>query len=382
MSRKTPDISNYFSAARRELELSDADAEIQRLKEEIEQLRISQSSPEAQLTQLREQLQKQSGILSIPVDQIQPNPNQPRQTFLQASIESMSRSLATEGQLEPIILIPKENEEKLVIFDGERRWRGAVQLGWKTLQAVMIQEPEALHRKALLTSLHREDLNALDKAEAIAREIAFVAGLDFQNIPRILARAMRRLKRQKQAAALSALIALPVSEQKSGLTELSLDEAETAVLEVLLDLQLNPASIDANIFPMLSIADDLKKAIREQGLSGPSAIALQTLNAKNLGLSESRARSVRMKAIALVIEENLSVADTRQLVATIRAKYKQSTPSPSGDGVKQIQAISTDLQKLSPEILHEVHPDRLVELRQVLQEKLAQIQSLLERRNE
>lgn len=376
MSPKTPDIANYFSAARRELELSDADAQIQRLKAEIEQLRNSQtSSPEVQLAQLREQLQERSGILSIPIDQIQPNQHQPRQTFLPTSVESMSRSLATDGQLEPIILIAREN---LVIFDGERRWRGAVQLGWETLQAVIIQEPEALHRKAMLTSLHREDLNALDKAEAIALEIATVAGLDFQKIPGVLARAMRRLKRQKQATALSALIALPEPEQQLGLVALSLDETETAVLGVLLDLQLNPASIDANIFPMLSTPDDLKQAIRERGLSGPAAIALQTLNAKNLGISESRARSARMKAIASVIDENLSVSDTRQLVATIRAKYGQSPGGRSRREVKQIRAIATDLQKLSPEVLDGAHPDQLVELQQVLQEKLAQIQSLLE----
>ncbi len=91
-------------------------------------------------------------------------------THLQiAMIDSMSRSLEKDGQLEPIILIEREN---LVIFDGERRWRSAKALGWKSLQVVMISEPTALHRKALLTSLHREDLNPLDKAEAIVKELA------------------------------------------------------------------------------------------------------------------------------------------------------------------------------------------------------------------
>ena len=81
----------------------------------------------------------------------------------------MSRSLAEDGQLQPIIVIMREN---LVLFDGERRWRSALALGWQNLQAVIIPEPISLHRKALLTSLHREDLNPLDKALAIVPELA------------------------------------------------------------------------------------------------------------------------------------------------------------------------------------------------------------------
>lgn len=155
-ARKAPDITNYFSKALQSQQLSEAESEIQRLKAEIEELRQSGAKDlEAQLQQLRSQLQSQSGILSISLSQIKPNPEQPRQTFLPESIESMSRSLAVDGQLEPIILIQRAN---LVIFDGERRWRSASALGWDTLQAVVIPEPVALHRKALLTSLHREDL--------------------------------------------------------------------------------------------------------------------------------------------------------------------------------------------------------------------------------
>ena len=124
------------------------------------------------LNTLRSQLQSQSGIVSISVGQIEPNPELPRQTFLPESIEFMSRSLAEDGQLQPIIVIMREN---LVLFDGERRWRSALALGWQNLQAVIIPEPISLHRKALLTSLHREDLNPLDKALAIVPELANTA---------------------------------------------------------------------------------------------------------------------------------------------------------------------------------------------------------------
>jgi len=88
------------------------------------------------------QLQLQSGVMSISVEQIQPNPEQPRQTFLPESLESMSRSLATDGQLKPIILIGRG--DSYLLFDGERRWRSAQTLGWQALQAVIISEPTDL----------------------------------------------------------------------------------------------------------------------------------------------------------------------------------------------------------------------------------------------
>lgn len=107
-ARKAPDLTNYFSAAKQSQQLSEAEEELQRLRAEIEELRDSGAAElEEQLAALRSQLQSQSGILSISIEQIEPNPEQPRQTFLPESIESMSRSLAEDGQLQPIILIQR-----------------------------------------------------------------------------------------------------------------------------------------------------------------------------------------------------------------------------------------------------------------------------------
>ncbi|WP_373526617.1 ParB/RepB/Spo0J family partition protein [Nostoc sp.] len=162
-ARNTPNLTNYFSGAKQSQQLSEAEEEIQQLRAEIEELRDKNSGElERELEELRTQLQSQSGIVSISIEQIEPNIEQPRQTFLPESIESMSRSLASDGQLQPVILIQRENH--LLIFDGERRWRSAKALGWQTLSAVIIPEPAGLHRKALITSLHREDLNPLDTA--------------------------------------------------------------------------------------------------------------------------------------------------------------------------------------------------------------------------
>ncbi len=374
-ARKAPDLKNYFSAAKQSQQLSEAEAEIQQLKAEIEKLRASGAAQlEEQLQALRAQLQLQSGVMSIPVEQIQRNPEQPRQTFLPESLESMSRSLATDGQLEPIILIGRG--DSYLLFDGERRWRSAQRLGWQALQAVIISEPTDLHRKALLTSLHREDLNPLDKAEALVRELSASTGLEPLDIPRILSTAVRRLNAQKRMNSVVELMTVTPAEQQQGLANLGLSDSEQAVLAGLLDLQLNPASIDANIFPMLSLATDLKTAIRESGLFGVHALALQKLSAKNLGLSEKKAQAIRVETTHKVIAEKQSISQTRKLVSEIITLHAKTEPIPQKK-VKQVSAAARSLQQLSSEIFAQADPSQLIEFQEVLQQKLAEIEQIL-----
>lgn len=376
-TRKAPNINNYFSSAQKELQLSEAEAEIQRLRNEIEELRAQGSTElEAPITELREQLQSNAGILAIPLAQIEPNPEQPRQTFLAESIDSMARSLKSDGQLEPIILIQREN---LVIFDGERRWRSAKALGWETLQAVIIPEPVALHRQALLTSLHREDLNPLDKAEAIVRELADQADLDASSIPRILSTVVRRLNKQGRMEQLVGLMTAVEQEQLEGLAALGLEEREQTVLALLLDLQLHPASIDANVFPMLALAVDLKTAIRTNGLKGVHAMCLQKLSAKNLGKTEAEAQSIRVEATQQVINEKLSVKETRKLVSDLISNQVVSS-SKETPAVRQVLKATETLQKLSGEILSKNEPEKLKEFQKLLRQKLAEVKEVLQQK--
>ncbi|GAX46307.1 ParB-like partition protein [Tolypothrix sp. NIES-4075] len=375
-ARKATDLTNYFSAAKQSQQLSSAEEELQRLRAEIEELRsLGAAELEQQLANLRKQLQSQSGILSISIEQIEPNPEQPRQTFLPESIESMSRSLAEDGQLQPIILIQREN---LVLFDGERRWRSAKALGWQNLQAVIIPEPVSLHRKALLTSLHREDLNPLDKAEAIVRELANNTDLEQVDIPRILSTVVRRLNAQKKMNSVVELMTAENAEQQSGLAALGLSDSEQAVLGLLLDLQLNPASIDANVFPMLSLASDLKVAIRS-GLKGVHAMALQKLSPKNLGVTEEEAQSIRVTTTQKVMTEKLSASATRKLVSKVVATHAQSS-STSEAKIKPVSQEARRLQKLSLESLKKAERTQLIKFQEVLREKLAEIEEVLKQK--
>jgi len=90
--------------------------------------------------------------------------------------------LAHDGQITPVIVIPQG--ERYLLWDGQRRWEVAKLLGWKTMRPVTAPMPQ--HRKALLTFIHHEDLNPLDKAEAIIQEIAAATGLEAEEISALL----------------------------------------------------------------------------------------------------------------------------------------------------------------------------------------------------
>ncbi len=372
------DMDNLFSGAEQIHKLEKAETEIVRLKEEIEQLReLSSTDLETQIETLRQQLKSQSGVLEIPIAQICPNPSQPRQTFLEESVGSMAHSLLRDGQLQPVILL--EQGEQYLLFDGERRWRGARELGWETLKSVIIPKPQALHRQALLTSLHREDLNPLDKAEAIVLEIANTTQLKSEEIVRILSAVIRRLTKQGKLTKLSGVVTASQASQEELIGTLNLSESEQAIISQLLSLQLNPASIDANIFPMLTLLPDLKTAILKQGLKGSQAMVLQQLSAKNLEVKPKKADTLRQQATTKVIQEKLSVTQTRALVREILRTHKTSSRE-AGAPTKSVSTITKGVQKLSLELLATLETSKLEDLQQLLEKKLEDIGAILKQR--
>jgi ParB family chromosome partitioning protein len=375
-ARKAPNIADYFSGAKQTQQLSNAEEEIAQLKTEIERLRASDSEEvEVQLSTLKEQLKSQSGVVDLEITKIIQNPDQPRRTFLNESIVAMSQSLASDGQLSPIIVIAQEDESYL-LFDGERRWRAARELGWSTIKAVTMDAPQELHRKALLTSLHREDLNPLDKAEAIIKEISLNVGLKADDIPRVLSTVIRRLNKQKRLSEVMANLASNESSQMVEVDPNYVNETEHNVLRILLELQLNPASVDANLLPMLGLADDLKDAIRNLGLKGVHAIALQKLSAKNLNLSQAKAKRVREDSTKKVVQENLSVLQTRKLVNETIAKHSPS-PESAIDANKQLGKIKQSVDLISSDLLRSADPTSLRDVYDLLKQKMTEIESLI-----
>ncbi|WP_153397181.1 ParB/RepB/Spo0J family partition protein [Ornithinicoccus halotolerans] len=104
----------------------------------------------------------------VPVDQVQPNPRQPRQVFDEDELAELAHSIGEIGVLQPIVVRPVTDAGvgyELVM--GERRWRASQRAGLETVPAIIREVEEGdLLRDALLENLHRSQLNPLEEAAA------------------------------------------------------------------------------------------------------------------------------------------------------------------------------------------------------------------------
>lgn len=338
-----PKIGDRFNGA---IQKTAQERKIAELQAEIDRLRTAQSPElEVQVQILREQLQ-QSGENYIKLELIDPNPQQPRQTITQSAIRAKVRSLSKHGQITPVILIPHGNG-RYILLDGQLRCEAAKLLGWETIRAVIVPMPKDLNHDSLLTFLHFEDLNPLDKAEAIVQELIKATGLEVDKIPTVLGTVLKRIERDGKTKLLADLVTATTEEQQQGLDSLGVRDKERNLLLVLLDLGLNPGSVKANLLPMLSLPPDLKTAIRQQGLKGAHALALTALSAKTLNLSEHQAASERIAATQQVLEQDLTVPETRKLVAQIKMRFsKLAAPEPQETSLAaRMQAATRQLKK-------------------------------------
>ncbi len=111
------------------------------------------------------------GVREISVDAIAANPRQPRQRFDEGGLESLAASIREQGVLSPVIL--RRGRDGYELVAGERRLRAARLAGLRTVPAIVrdVADAQALEM-ALVENIQREDLNAVEEAEAFRRLIA------------------------------------------------------------------------------------------------------------------------------------------------------------------------------------------------------------------
>ena len=103
----------------------------------------------------------------ISISQIEPNANQPRTIFDEASLVELANSIRLHGVISPLILVKQDNG-KYMIIAGERRWRAAKRAGLLTVPAIVRDyTPLQIKEISLIDNLQREDLNPIETARAI-----------------------------------------------------------------------------------------------------------------------------------------------------------------------------------------------------------------------
>ncbi len=112
-------------------------------------------------------------IVEIPLDQIKPNPYQPRYVFDEVELNDLAASIKEHGVIQPIIV--KEVGNHYVIIAGERRFRASQLLNKPSIPAIVRQyEKSKMIELALIENLQRENLSPIEEAKAynqIMREL-------------------------------------------------------------------------------------------------------------------------------------------------------------------------------------------------------------------
>ena len=191
-------------------------------------------------------------VMDIPLGRIEPNPSQPRRYFDIEALAELAKSIDEYGVIQPIT-VQKKSDGRFIIVAGERRYRASCMAKKKTIPAIIVNISEEKSAEiALLENLQRKDLTFFEEAEGYLRLI---------------------------------------NEYDMTQEELSekLGKSQSAI---------------ANKLRLLKLEDEVRQKIFDSGLSERHARALLKLPG----------RKTRERAVKIICERNLNVADAEKLI--------------------------------------------------------------------
>lgn len=226
-----------------------------------------------------------SGVLTIAIEEIAPDKTQPRRKFDDDRIEELAASIRAKGVIQPILVRRDGNQYRIIA--GERRWRASQRAGLKFVPALVkeVTERQAFEI-ALIENIQREDLNAVEEAQAYRRLI-----------------------------------------DEYGLTQ-----------EACADRVGKDRSSIANSLRLLKLPDEIKDALEEGTLNMGHARAL-------LGLGDE---SQMKRAAGEVVSRRLSVRQTEQLVRKQKDGGKAAKGAAAGKSRREsaeVRSIEERLQR-------------------------------------
>jgi ParB family chromosome partitioning protein len=206
-------------------------------------------------------------VLNIPIDQISPNPRQPRSQIKAETLLELTASIRENGILQPLIVTRGAQPDRYVLVAGERRWLAARQAGLELIPAILREASETERLQwALIENIQRADLAPLEEAEAF-RQLADDFGLTQEEI------------------------AIKVGKSRAAIT---------------------------NTLRLLRLPDSVKEALAEGKISEGHARALLALPSPNS----------MVQVLKTVLLKNLSVRQTEELVKRLSGERPPRLPRP------------------------------------------------------
>jgi ParB family transcriptional regulator, chromosome partitioning protein len=254
---------------------------------------------------LSEITKKPSG--RIPLEDIEPDPNQPRRSFAATAQQAFDASIAERGVLQPILV--RRHGSKYRIVAGERRYRASLKAGHDDIPALIRDDlpAEITLELQLEENLLREGLNDVDRVEGILRLMVLRSDSDFESITRDIATRYR-------------------------------DRTATSDVSAVVDKTLEQFEISLSTFQrfhlrILKLPTDLLEAVRTDRLEYSLALVLQSV-----ADVDDRARWIDR-----IEQEGLSRLELERLLRTEAAPAQPSAPK---EIVKRLTTIRRSVDKL------------------------------------
>ncbi len=207
------------------------------------------------------------GVIQVPIDQIQPNPQQPRTNMDEEALAELADSIREHGIIQPLIISAGPNSDQFILIAGERRWRAAKLAGLRMVPVIERNVTEQGRLElALIENVQRADLTPLEMAEAY-RQLSENFSLTHEQIAERVGKSrtsvtntLRLLNLPKSAR--RALAEGLISEGHArAILGLPSSQAQKAALNTILNLNLNVRQTEALV----------KKMMGEKPASGPKA---------------------------------------------------------------------------------------------------------------
>ena len=249
--------------------------------------------------------------MEIDVDLIEPNPEQPRTRFDDTHLENLARSIQANGVVQPIVV--RKRNGRYQIIAGERRWRATQRAGLRKIPAVVKEIPDdKLLEIALVENIQRQELNAIEEANAYRKLIEYV-GLTQEMV------AERVGKDRTLIATSIRLLKLPNDVQKL-IIEGSLSAGHGRALLMTDDPKVQRAVAQSAVDIGLSVRET-EKAIKRASRKGS-----QTTENKN---------------VTVAIDPNVKSAETK-LTRVLSTKVTIIPSGRRGGGKIEIEYYNTD----------------------------------------
>jgi len=126
---------------------------------------LSALIPDEPIEEILNMEEEKGNIINVDIDHIKANEDQARKEFDETSLNELSESIKNYGVIQPIIVRKVKNEYEIIA--GERRWRASKEAGLKEIPCIVkdVEELEAT-KLSLIENLQREDLNPIEEAIA------------------------------------------------------------------------------------------------------------------------------------------------------------------------------------------------------------------------